>query len=98
VSGIGGGSVWPLLGRVQRSNRGNNARQGFYDAPEGWAGVASRRCHRAVQTCVKSRARGDAGARERRTRSGRAGQPGGIALAWLGIGARSASRFSAAGN
>jgi hypothetical protein len=88
VSGIGGWSVWPLLGRVQRPSGANDAWRCFYGAPDGWAGVASRRHHRAMQTCVKSRARRGAGARERHTRSGHAGRPARAMLAWTGRRAR----------
>jgi hypothetical protein len=38
---IGGGSVWTRMGQVQRVSGENGARQCFYGAPEGWAGVAS---------------------------------------------------------
>jgi hypothetical protein len=58
VGGIGGWSVRPLSGRVQRSIGGYGAWWGFYGAPESWVGVASRQRRRAVQTRVKNRARG----------------------------------------
>jgi hypothetical protein len=95
---ICGGSVWMQMGQVQRVSGRNCAWRCFYGAPEGWAGVASRQRHRAVPTCVKSGAVRGRGARERRVRSGCAGLPGGVALAWLGVSARSVSRVSAAGN
>jgi hypothetical protein len=58
VDGVGGWSVRPLSGQVQRSIGGYGARWGFYGAPESWAGVALRRCRRAMQTRVKNIARG----------------------------------------
>jgi hypothetical protein len=84
VGGVGGWSVRPILVRVQRLIGRYGARWGFYGAPEGWAGVASRRRRRAVPTCVKSRARGGVGARERHTRAGRAGRSS--RLGWHGRG------------
>jgi hypothetical protein len=98
VSGIGGWSVRPLLGRVQRLSGENGARQCFYGAPEGWAGVSSRRQQCAVQACVKSRARRDVCVQERGARSGRAGRPDGVALAWIGGGAWSRSSGTGSGN
>jgi hypothetical protein len=76
VGGVGGWSVRPISGRVQRSIEGYGAWWGSYGAPESWAGVASCRHCRAMQTCMKNRARGGTGARERRTCSGRAGRSG----------------------
>jgi hypothetical protein len=95
---IGGGSVWSRLVLVQSGHDRIQARPGGYGTPRCKVGVATRRRHHALQSCVQCEARWCAGARERAARSARAGRHGGVGTAWPGWGARSGSWSSASGN
>jgi hypothetical protein len=85
---VGGCVVRSEHGRVQSGYDRIQARPGGCGAPRCKVGVATRRRHHAVQTCVQCEARRGAGARERAALSARAGRHGGIRLAWSGCGVR----------
>jgi hypothetical protein len=98
VGCIGGWSVRSDYGRVQRASEGRGAWRCCCGVPLGWAGVALRRHHHAVQVPVKNGLRRGRGAREWYTRSRHAGRAVWFTSTWMVRRARSCSSGLASGN